>query len=163
MSFAVLPSISSDAAFQRMDAFKDTLAAGMRLVLFLTIPAALGLIALSTPIVSLVYQHHALTAADASHISTALNGYAIQIPFVGIDQMLIFSFYARKDTLTPMLVGVAGVLIYIISAWPLSSISWMSFSNSANIVCRYTVPRMSSICRLIRYARIIGSWFSSSR
>jgi putative peptidoglycan lipid II flippase len=121
MSFAVLPSISSDAAFKRMDQFKDTLAAGMRLVLFLTLPAAVGLIALSTPIVALVFQHSALTALDAARISTALNGYAIQIPFVGIDQMLIFSFYARKDTLTPMLVGVAGVIVYVVSAWPLSS------------------------------------------
>lgn len=121
MSFAVLPSISSDAAFERMDAFKNTLAAGMRLVLFLTLPAAVILISLSGPIVSLVYQHRALTSEDASRIATAVQGYAIQIPFVGIDQMLIFSFYARKNTVTPMIVGVAGVVIYVTSAWPLSS------------------------------------------
>jgi putative peptidoglycan lipid II flippase len=121
MSFAVLPSISSDAAFDRMDRFKDTLAMGMRLVLFLTIPAAAGLIALAGPIVSLVYMHGALTTQEASRITAALIGYALQIPFVGVDQMLIFAFYARKDTLTPMLVGVVGVLIYVTSAWPLSS------------------------------------------
>ena len=103
-----------------MDQFKDTLASGMRLVLFLTIPSAVGLIALSTPIVSLVYQHHALTPIGTARAATALVGYSFQIPFVGVDQMLIFAFYARRDTLTPMLVGVLGVTTYLISAWLLS-------------------------------------------
>lgn len=116
LSFAVLPSISSDAAFERMDRYRDTLAAGIRLALFLTIPAAIGYLTLSVPIVSFLYQHHHFTHHDTLQTAAALTGYAIQIPFVGIDQMLIFSFYARKDTLTPMLVGVACVGIYVVTA-----------------------------------------------
>lgn len=116
LSYAVLPSISSDVAFERMDQYKDTLAAGIRLALFLTIPAAIGYLSLATPIVSLLYQHHHFTHHDTVQTAAALTGYAIQIPFVGLDQMLIFSFYARKDTLTPMLVGVACVGIYVASA-----------------------------------------------
>lgn len=117
LSFATLPSISSDAALGRMDQFKDTLATGIRFVLFLTIPAAVGFLALSTPIVSLLFQHGVkFTPVDTDRTSIALVGYAIQIPFVGLDQLLIFSFYARKNTVTPMLVGIAGVLIYIVSA-----------------------------------------------
>jgi putative peptidoglycan lipid II flippase len=116
LSFAVLPSISSDAAFDRMDQFKDTVAMGIRLALFLTIPAAIGYLSLSVPIVSLLYQHHHFTHHDTMQTAAALSGYAIQIPFVGLDQMLIFSFYARKDTLTPMIVGVVGVGIYVLSA-----------------------------------------------
>ncbi len=116
LSFAVLPSISADAALQRMDRYKDTLAAGIRLALFLTIPAAIGYLTLSVPIVSLLYQHHHFTHHDTLQTAAALTGYAIQIPFVGLDQMLIFSFYARKDTLTPMLVGVVCVGIYVAAA-----------------------------------------------
>jgi putative peptidoglycan lipid II flippase len=116
LSFAVLPSISSDVAFSRMEQYKDTLAAGIRLALFLTVPAAIGYLSLSVPIVSLLYQHHHFTHHDTMQTAAALTGYAIQIPFVGLDQMLIFSFYARKDTVTPMLVGVVGVGIYVVSA-----------------------------------------------
>lgn len=116
LSFAILPSISSDAAFERGEQYKDTLALGIRFVLFLTIPAAVGYLALANPIFSLLFQHGKFTAADTSQGATALVGYAIQIPFVGLDQMLIFSFYARKDTMTPMLVGIAGVIIYVVSA-----------------------------------------------
>lgn len=116
LSFAVLPSISADAAFGRMEQFKDTLVTGMRLVLFLTIPAAIGYIVLATPIVSLLFQHGHFRPTATGRTALALTGYAIQIPFVGIDQLLIFSFYARKNTITPMIVGVAGVGIYIASA-----------------------------------------------
>lgn len=116
LSFAILPSISAAAAFGEMDQFKATLASGLRLVLFLTIPAAVGYLVLATPISALVFQHHKITAADTGRTAIALVGYAIQIPFVGIDQLLIFAFYARKNTITPMLVGVIGVGIYIGSA-----------------------------------------------
>lgn len=133
LSFAVLPSISADAAFGRMEQFKDTLVTGMRLVLFLTIPAAVGYIVLATPIVSLLFEHLHFGPLATHRTALALTGYAIQIPFVGIDQLLIFSFYARKDTITPMAVGVAGVAIYITSALfllPRYHILGLAFANT---------------------------------
>ncbi len=116
LSYAILPTISADAAFNRMADFKGTLASGMRLVLFLTIPAAIGYLALATPICALVFQHHKVTGGETHQTALALIGYAIQIPFVGLDQLLIFSFYARKNTVTPMLVGVLGVGVYVVTA-----------------------------------------------
>jgi putative peptidoglycan lipid II flippase len=133
LSFAILPSISSDAAFGRLQDFKETLAAGMRLVLFLTIPAAIGFLVLATPIASLLfhYGHYGVRATADS--ATALTGYAIQIPFVGIDQLLIFAFYARKNTMTPMLIGVVGVGIYVVSALillPVAHIFGLALANT---------------------------------
>jgi putative peptidoglycan lipid II flippase len=116
MSFAVLPSISADAASGYLAQFKQTLALGLRLVLFLSIPAAIGYLALANPIVALLFQHGKFTAHDTSRTATALLGYAIQIPFVGVDQLLIFAFYARRNTVTPMLIGIVGVCIYVVSA-----------------------------------------------
>lgn len=116
LSFAILPTISTHVTLGRPDEFKQTLATGLRFVLFLTVPAAVGYLALATPIVALIYQHHKFDHAATVRTATALVGYAIQIPFVGIDQLLIFSFYARKNTVTPMLIGVVGVVIYVVSA-----------------------------------------------
>jgi putative peptidoglycan lipid II flippase len=115
LSFAILPSISSDVAFQRPEQFKETLSMGIRLVLFLTVPAAIGFVVAATPVISLV-QADRFTAHDTAESVKALVGYALQIPFVGIDQLLIMAFYARRNTVTPMLVGVLGVAIYITSA-----------------------------------------------
>jgi putative peptidoglycan lipid II flippase len=116
LSFAVLPTISSDVAFLRPEQFKQTLSMGIRLVLFLAIPAAVGFLVAGTPIIRLVLQHRDFAAHDTAMTVQALSGYCLQIPFVGIDQLLIFAFYARRNTVTPMLVGVLGVAIYIVSA-----------------------------------------------
>jgi putative peptidoglycan lipid II flippase len=115
-SFAILPSLSSDVAFARPDDFKHTLSTGMGFILFLTVPAAVGFLAAGTPIVRLVLQHGDFTSSDTANTVKALAGYCLQIPFVGIDQLLIFAFYARRNTVTPMLIGVVGVCIYVISA-----------------------------------------------
>jgi putative peptidoglycan lipid II flippase len=103
-----------------MHDFKATLTFGMRFVLFLTIPAAIAYLALGVPIVRLLFQSGHSTPADTTRTASALFGYAPQIPFVGIDQLLIFAFYARKNTKTPMLIGVVGVGIYAASALLLS-------------------------------------------
>lgn len=116
MSFAILPTISADAALGRIQEFKDTLATGLRFVLFITIPAAVGYLVLATPIISLLFEHKKFTSHDTTIAALALVGYSIQIPFVGVDQLLIFAFYARKNTVTPMLIGIVGVGIYIATA-----------------------------------------------
>ena len=42
--------------------------------------------------------------------------YAPQLPFTALDQLLIVAFYARKDTRTPVAIGVVTVLLYLVSA-----------------------------------------------
>lgn len=116
LGFAVLPSISSDAAAERLEAFKDTLALGFRLVLLLLVPAAVGQLLLTTPIVALLLQRGAFNHVDTVHTATALLGYGPQLPLVGIDQLLIFAFYARHNTFTPALIGVIGVGVYVLAA-----------------------------------------------
>lgn len=116
LGLAVLPSISADAAFQRLAAFKETLALGFRLILLLMVPAMVGLLTLAKPLVTVLFQHGHFTHTGTIWTATALMGYAPQLPFIGIDQLLIFAFYARHNTLTPMLAGMAGVCIYVIAA-----------------------------------------------
>jgi putative peptidoglycan lipid II flippase len=117
LGLAVLPMISSDAAANRIVGFKDKLVVGFRLSLVIMIPATFGLLVLGRQIVALLFQHGHFTPVDTSHTTTALLGYAPQLMFVGIDQLLIFAFYARHNTVTPMLAGVFGVVVYVIAAF----------------------------------------------
>jgi putative peptidoglycan lipid II flippase len=132
-SFAVLPSLSQFAITEEMARFRRTLATGLRMVLVLILPAAAGLLALATPIIALVFEHGAFRPHDTLHTAQALRWYLLGLPFAAIDQPLIFSFYARKDTKTPVLVGVFSVLVYLVVALatirPLGMIG-LVFANS---------------------------------
>jgi putative peptidoglycan lipid II flippase len=93
--------------------FRRTLSSGLRLALLAILPCATFLVVFSQPIVRLLYERGAFGAADTATTSLAFLLYAPQLPFVAVDQLLIFAFYARKNTLTPMLVGLAGVGLYL--------------------------------------------------
>ena len=96
--------------------FQRTLALGLKMVLVAIIPATVGLFVLATPIVSLLYQHGNFDARDTVQTAMALRYYLLGLTFAAIDLPLVFAFYARKDTLTPALVGVLGVVVYLIVA-----------------------------------------------
>lgn len=117
LGLAVLPFISSDAAADRLDALKDKLALGFRLVLVLMVPAAVGYEVLGHQVIALLFQRGHFTGTGTGHTTTALMGYAPQLPFIGVDQLLIFAFYARRNTITPMLAGVFGVCVYVAAAF----------------------------------------------
>jgi putative peptidoglycan lipid II flippase len=113
ISIATLPRLARAAAEQDEEAFGRTLALGMRLVTTLVLPATLGLIALSWPLVNLLFNHGKATAEGVHEIRVALIGYAIGLPFLAWDQLLLFAFYARKNTRTPVIVGAFSVGILL--------------------------------------------------
>ncbi len=113
ISIATLPRLARAAAEQDEDAFGHTLALGMRLVTTLVLPATLGLIALSWPLVNLLFNHGKATSEGVHQIRIALIGYAIGLPFLAWDQLLLFAFYARKNTRTPVIVGALSVGILL--------------------------------------------------
>ncbi len=126
ISFAILPELSRQAAQTSPvglssppaedGEFSSTLAYGLKLVLLIIVPAAVGLFVLAQPIVTLVFQHGAFTATDTFWTAAALRLYVIGLPFAAIDQPLVFAFYSRRDTLAPNLVACAGVGIYLLVA-----------------------------------------------
>jgi putative peptidoglycan lipid II flippase len=105
---------AADAAAQ--EGFKETLLFGIKIVLLLMVPATLGLIVLREPLVRLLFEHRAFTEYDTYRTATVFLFYAPQLPFTGLDQLFIFAFYARRDTVTPVLVGVLGVGCYLLVA-----------------------------------------------
>jgi putative peptidoglycan lipid II flippase len=114
VSIAILPSMSRFAAQNSTRDFRATLAQGLRLVLVLIIPSTIGLYVLGPNIVKLLYEHGAFTPADTQVVTLMLWLYLAGLIFAGIDQPLVFAFYARKDTLTPAIVGlICNVGIYL--------------------------------------------------
>jgi putative peptidoglycan lipid II flippase len=120
ISTAILPALSRLAGQEEGDSapFRATLAGGLRLVLVLTVPAAVGLLVLARPLVALLFQHGEFDAADTAQTALALRYYLIGLVFAAVDLPLVFAFYARRDTWRPALVGVLGVGVYLAVALP---------------------------------------------
>src|SRR2546425_8808568 len=118
LSVAVLPTLAEHARAGDNERFKATLLLGFRLGLLLMIPAAAGLIVLQLPIVTLIFQHHNYNPYNSALTAIALQNYAYQLPFVAIDQLLLAAFYARKNTITPVLVGIVSFAGYLAIALP---------------------------------------------
>src|SRR6266852_9109084 len=153
LSFAVLPTLSAHAREGDMERFKATLLLGFRIGLLLMIPAAAGLIILRVPIVDLLFMHHKYTAQNAALTAVALQNYAYQLPFVAIDQLLIAAFYARKNTIIPVTVGILGVLWYLAVALPL----WQTVGMPALVLANTVQNSMHPVIMLILLRLAIGS------
>lgn len=114
ISLAVLPTLSQIDAAVDIDRFKRTFSQGLRLVIVTIIPAVVGMYALGEPIIRLVFEHGAFTSTDTSQTWHALRLYLIGMPFSAIDLPLVFAFYAQKNTMTPVMVGIVAVMVYLV-------------------------------------------------
>jgi putative peptidoglycan lipid II flippase len=122
---AILPTLSSIAAQERSalkeetpstSAFRATLSEGLKLVVLLSLPAAVGLFVLARPLVAMFFQHGEFAAADTQQTALALRYYLVGLVFAAVDLPLLYAFYARHDTLRPALVGIFGVGVYLLIA-----------------------------------------------
>jgi putative peptidoglycan lipid II flippase len=113
ISLGALPALSRQAESGDDEGFRATFSAALRMTTVLIAPATFGLLALAAPLVNVIFRHGATDAASASLIVLALVWYLPGTFFQAYDQLLINVFYARRNTLTPQLVGVAAVLLYI--------------------------------------------------
>ena len=101
---------------EALSLYKRTLTLGIKMALLAMLPATVGLVVLRMPIVQLLYQRGLFDANAAELTSLAFLFYSPQLPFVALDQILIFAFYARKNTIVPVLVGVLSVGAYLVTA-----------------------------------------------
>ena len=113
ISLAVLPTLARLSAIGDDEGFRQTLGMGLRLVLVLIVPATLALLVLAQPIIALLFEHGKFTPHDTFWSAWALRYYLAGLIFAAIDWPLNYAFYARQDTLTPALVGILSVGVYL--------------------------------------------------
>ncbi len=110
---AVFPSLATLAAREDWPSYRRTLGGALRSVLFLAIPASVGLIVLAEPLVALLFQRRAWTAEATAGTAWALQGFAAGLVGHAVLEILARAFYALHDTWTPVLVGVGTMLLNI--------------------------------------------------
>lgn len=119
VALASLPSLSRFFASGHEAAFRATLGKGMRYVLLLIVPAAVGLAILGEPVTRMLFERGEFTAEDTSAVVAALHIYLVGMVFAAIDFPLNYAWYARNNTLLPAVVGILSVVVYVVVAYGL--------------------------------------------
>ena len=109
-----LPVVSRLAATSDHSQFGPTLARAIRLSVFLTMPAAVGLWFFANPIISLIYEHGKFHAVDSLQTAYALQFYALGLVAYSCIKVLSPAFYAIDKKWTPMMVSFASIILNII-------------------------------------------------
>ncbi|MCE1226883.1 MAG: murein biosynthesis integral membrane protein MurJ [Geobacteraceae bacterium] len=115
---AVLPAMSRQAAEGDVEAMKDSLNYGVRLTLFVTIPALVGLMVCAEPLMTLLFMGGKFDYTMAQQSARALVYYSMGLSCVALVRVLAPAFYALKDTKTPVITAfISFVLNLGFSLW----------------------------------------------
>jgi putative peptidoglycan lipid II flippase len=110
---AAVPSLSRHAARDDLAEMRRTISSGLRLMLMLNVPATVGLVALASPIVGLIFERGRFTAGDTAATAAALAFYAPGLIGYSAVKIAVPSFYALRESRTPVMVSMATVAVNI--------------------------------------------------
>jgi putative peptidoglycan lipid II flippase len=110
---AVLPSMSRQAALGDESGMKESLRFALVLIILVTLPAAVGLLLCAVPVYSLFFMGGAFTFGDVRQAALALAAYAPGLLFVGLSRVVVPTFYALKNTRTPVWISFWTLLVNV--------------------------------------------------
>jgi putative peptidoglycan lipid II flippase len=110
---AAIPGITRHAAADDMAGVRNDVSQAVRMMLMLNVPATFGLMCLAGPIVELLVEYRSVNAQNTLGIAAALMGYAPGL--VGYSAVKIASptFYALKDSRTPVTIGMVCIVLNV--------------------------------------------------
>ena len=107
----VLPVMSQQGAAGKIGELRSTLGFALRQVTVVTLPAAVGLMLLRHDIIATLFEHGRFTAANTTLTAAAVWGYAWGLVSLAGARIAVQSFYAMRDTRTPVMVATVSMLV----------------------------------------------------
>jgi putative peptidoglycan lipid II flippase len=111
LATVTLPYLSRQHANESRAAFAATLDWSMRLVVLISLPAAVGLIVLAEPLVATIFYGGAFTGNDVALAGLALQAFSIGLIGFSYVKILAPAYFAREDTVTPVRVGLVALAV----------------------------------------------------
>ncbi|AXQ28952.1 murein biosynthesis integral membrane protein MurJ [Solimonas sp. K1W22B-7] len=106
----VLPSLAAQHASRSPEDFSATLDWGLRTILLIGVPAAMGLFLLAGPLTTTLFQYNAFNPHDVRMTTWALMAYAFGFMGFSLVKVLIPGFYARQETRLPVRFGLVAIV-----------------------------------------------------
>lgn len=113
---AVFPSLSTLVAKNERSALRHTVSLALRFILYLIIPATVGLVFLANDVVRVIFQRGQFTAQSTEMVGHALQFYALGLIGMGVVEIITRVFYSDHDTRTPTIVAASAMVLNVVLA-----------------------------------------------
>jgi putative peptidoglycan lipid II flippase len=154
IAIAALPTFSAQVARGEMAQMRASLAATLRAVVLLSLPASLGLILLRDPVVALLFQYGKFDAHSTDLVAWALLWYAAGLVGQSVVEILSRAFYSLHDTKTPVIIGTLAmtlnILFSLLFSYLFSRIGWAPHGGLALANSFATALEMIGLLFLMR-------------
>jgi putative peptidoglycan lipid II flippase len=114
ISTAVFPHMADQAADEAHVELRRTVSQALRVIVFLTVPATVGLVVLRVPVVTLLLQRGQFDAESTRVTAAALLFYSLGLAAQAVIEILSRGFYALRDTRTPVIFAVLSLLLNLV-------------------------------------------------
>ena len=111
VGIATLPSLSQVGLARDWTRYRELFSGALRTVVFISLPASIGLMALAGPVVAVLFEHGHFVAADTVVTARALVGYSVGVVAYAAFEVVSRGFYAIEDTRTPLIASASNLLI----------------------------------------------------
>ena len=148
---AAFPTFSTQAAKGQIAEMRSTLAATLRAILYLALPAAVGLFILRQPLVQFIFQRGAFTETSTEMVAWALAFYALGLPAHAVVEIVVRAFYALHDTKTPVMIGIGAMVLNVIL-----SLAFMAIFRGLGLMPHGGLALSNSLATTIEMAVLLG-------
>ena len=156
----LFPLLSKHAANDDTSAFSDTCSKGVVMTLGITIPAAIGLMMLADPILSLLFEWGRFSDRDVALTAPILAIYSISIPFYALISYLTRIFHSQQNMKAPVRVSAMALILNVVLSIALMiafDVKGLASATVITAVCQFTM-----LCLLLSrqswMTQISGLW-----
>jgi len=171
LATAIFPALAHAAATKSSSGnhppaqFRTILQQGLRLAVFIGLPASVGLIIVRVPLTRLIFQRGQFTTHDSLRVAWILMGYASAVWAYTMTHVLTRAFYALKDARTPLRISLAMVALNLVLnltlIWPLGAAA-LAWSTAIAAACQ-TLLLLKKITRHLQSPVDKAVWSSWSK
>ncbi len=115
----LFPTLARFANKEEFVNLRATLANGMRQILFVLVPATAAILALSNPIIRLVYQRGEFDPHETQIVATALFWFAFSLPTNGVYLLQTRTFFSLQRPWQATALAVIDLVVSALAAWAL--------------------------------------------
>lgn len=133
MATVIFPTLAALSELGDEEGKRSAMSGAMRFILVATIPSAVALIVLGQPLISLL-ERGAFDASASALVYSTLRFFALGVVVHSILEVVARSFYADKDTLTPLGAAIGGASINLAASFALSGVAWVEKMGTYNVM-----------------------------